>query len=136
VLVAAGVPQALWPLVHGRVLGLGEPEAPVLAEQYVPTLLHAEAEAPTGELDGFAVRRFALLEGGVELHVVGEEGVLSDWRVDQRASPSTPQDATQRLFALRQQAGAIWQPVQGEEAPGLDAFSREALRALGYLGAE
>jgi arylsulfatase A-like enzyme len=136
VLEAAGVPQALWPLVHGRVLGQGEPEAPVLAEQYVPTLLHAEAEAPTGELDGFAVRRFALLDGGVELHVVGEEGVLSDWRVDQRASPSTPQDATQRLFALRQQAGAIWQPVQGEEAPGLDAFSREALRALGYLGAE
>jgi arylsulfatase A-like enzyme len=136
VLAAAGVPRSLWPLVHGRVLGEGPDGVPVLAEQYVPTLLHAEGEAPTGELDGFAVRRFALFEGGWELHVKGEEGTLSDWRVDEQVSPTTPEAATERLFAIREQAGARWELGEGEAAPGLDAFSREALRALGYLGAE
>ena len=137
VLRAAGVPQALWPLVHGRVLGEGPDEAPVLAEQYVPMLLHAEGEAPSGELGAFAVRRFALIEGGQELHVVGEEGSVVDWRVDAEVSPTTPEDAVRRLFELRDAAGARWDPdPDAEGQPSLDAFSREALRALGYLGAE
>jgi hypothetical protein len=42
-----------------------------------------------------------------------------------------------RLFALRDEAGARWDPDADAAAlPSLDAFSREALRALGYLGAE
>jgi arylsulfatase A-like enzyme len=137
VLHAAGVPRSLWPLVHGRVLGEGPAEAPVLAEQYTPTLLHASGEAPTGELGAFAVRRFALFEGGQELHVVGDEGEVVDWRVDEGRSPDTPETAAQRLFELRAQAGAVWQadPASAGE-PSLDAFSREALRALGYLGAD
>jgi arylsulfatase A-like enzyme len=137
VLDAAGVPQSLWPLVHGRVLGQGSPEAPVLAEQYVPTLLNASGEPPSGDLGDFAVRRFALLEGGQELHVVGEEGTVVDWRVDPEVSPTTPDDAVRRLFSLRVAAGARWeQDPEASDQPGLDAFSREALRALGYLGAD
>lgn len=148
VLDAAGVPPALWPLVHGHVLGQGPLDAPVLAEQYRPVLLHAEGEAPTGELGSFAVRRFALIEGGRELHVEGEGGVVTDWvdRSDPAAlgaallpgEESEAAPAVHRLFALRDRAGAAWPEAgDGEEAmPGLDGFSREALRALGYLGAE
>jgi hypothetical protein len=138
VLDAAGVPQALWPLVHGRVLGQGDPDAPVMAEQYRPTLLHAASEAPTGDLDGFAVRRFALFDGDRELHVRGEDGHVTGWQ-DLRqpdGMPAVPADAAVRaLFELRDASGARWQAAtDGTAGPGLDAFSREALRALGYLG--
>ena len=147
VLDAAGVPRALWPLAHGRVLGEGPPDAPVLAEQYTPTLLHAAAQAPTGDLDAFAVRRFALFDGLRELHVRGEEGILTAWwdrsqpeAVGQAQLPgdeAQAAQAVQALFALRDEAGARWQPAEGKPAePSLDSFSREALRALGYLGAE
>ncbi len=147
VLHVAGVPRALWPLAHGRVLGESSIEAPVLAEQYVPTLLHATAEAPTGELDAFAVRRFALLDDGYELHVRGEEGAVTHWRAldqpDAEGAALLPgehaaaQAAAQRLFTLRERADATWQAPEGAALePSLDGFSKEALRALGYLGAE
>jgi len=146
VLDAAGVPQALWPLVHGRVLGQGPIDAPVLAEQYVPTLLHAAAQAPTGDLKGFAVRRFALFDGQRELHVQGEEGALVAWRdlgqPDGQAEPLSSSDpeaarAVRALFDMRDQAGARWDLPDGAPLdPSLDSFSREALRALGYLEAE
>ena len=144
VLDAAGVPSQLWPQVHGRVLGQGPAEAPVLAEQYTPTLLHAAAQAPSGDLDGFAVRRFALREGQYELQVQGEEGRVTAWRELGQpdvagVTPVTGEAAAaaRRLFDLREQAGATWSPPEGEPlAPSMDSFSREALRALGYLGAE
>jgi hypothetical protein len=118
------------------VLGRGQPEAPVLAEQFRPRLIEGAAQPPLGDLGGFAHRRFALIEGGVALLV--EEGEPPRWeRLDgeDMGEEATLGPTVECLAALRRATGADRQDhlEPGEAGEALDGFSREALRALGYL---
>jgi arylsulfatase A-like enzyme len=135
VLARAGLGEGALPAAHGRPLGRGAPEVPVLAEQFRPRLIGGAAQPPLGDLGAFAHRRFALVEGAVELLV--EEGEPPRWeRLDGLpAGGAMDGPSVERLAALRRATGADRQddltPIQADQA--LDGFSREALRALGYL---